>query len=600
MLASLYQQSSSPAPPLRIGLLLDTTAMERCFAEAIEHIQQSAFARIELVVFHADEQGKAAAQQIRRPLPARALAILRDERKRGALLYALYERWDSRRIHAADNPFATVDCSALIAGIDRLSVVPIGKKFVHRFPEESLRIIRDKRLDVLVRFGFGILRGEILTAARCGIWSYHHGDNDYYRGGPAYFWEVYEGNPISGAILQILSEQLDAGKVLYKGYFATLLGISVAQNRLAPGWGATTFLIQKLRELHERGLEQVEHNALPLSPYLGKKKLYSLPTNLEMLRWLGPALLSKLAKRLTTRTSVLHWRLAVRKGGKKLFDSGSAPDISDFRWMEAPRGRFYADPFLIEADGRMWVFFEDFDYHTERGIISCAEMLDDGTLGVRPALAMPFHLSYPCIFRAEGQYYMIPESAANRTISLYRAVRFPDQWQLEKELFRASAVDTTVLAEGGLYWFFVTLEEPRGFATQMWLFSANSLTGEWTSHPANPIFTDARRNRGAGAIFRHNRKLIRPSQDCTVTYGRSFTFNEILQLDREHYREAPMITVSPQSVRNLKGTHTYAQAGDIEMIDGCTLVPRSRVIGGGNQPAIPENAIISTPGGAVR
>jgi hypothetical protein len=84
-----------------------------------------------------------------------------------------------------------------------------------------------------------------------------------------------------------------------------------------------------------------------------------------------------------------------------------------------------------------------------------------------------------------------------------------------------------------------------------------------------------------------------------VTYGRSFTFNEILQLDREHYREAPMITVSPQSVRNLKGTHTYAQAGDIEMIDGCTLVPRSRVIGG-NQPAIRENVIISTPGGAVR
>ena len=37
------------------------------------------------------------------------------------------------------------------------------------------------------------LRGEI---ARHGVWSYHHGDNRFYRGGPPGFWEVMEDQPV--------------------------------------------------------------------------------------------------------------------------------------------------------------------------------------------------------------------------------------------------------------------------------------------------------------------------------------------------------------------------------------------------------------------
>jgi methionyl-tRNA formyltransferase len=73
-----------------------------------------------------------------------------------------------------------VDCSTLLTGIESIEVKPVGKKFIH------------KELGVLLRFGFNILSGEILTVARYGVWSYHHGDNDYYRGGPPHFWELVE------------------------------------------------------------------------------------------------------------------------------------------------------------------------------------------------------------------------------------------------------------------------------------------------------------------------------------------------------------------------------------------------------------------------
>jgi hypothetical protein len=160
--------------------------------------------------------------------------VLGDRQRRRQLLYSWYTKWDQRNISPNDDPQAPVDCTARLASIDRMVVDPIGKRFVHRFPDDALKLIRKKDLDMILRFGFNILRGDILTAAQYGVWSYHHGDNDYYRGGPAHFWELHEGNPISAGVLQRLTEDLDSGLVLCKGYFATQQGFSLVRNRVQP------------------------------------------------------------------------------------------------------------------------------------------------------------------------------------------------------------------------------------------------------------------------------------------------------------------------------------------------------------------------------
>jgi hypothetical protein len=168
---------------------------------------------------------------------------------------------------------------------------------------------------------------------------------------------------------------------------------------------------------------------------------------------------------------------------------------------------------------------------------------------------------------------MLPETGANGTVELYRCTRFPDQWELVKVLFRGQIKDTTLLIHSGVYWFFATFQEPRGLATQLWLFSAETLTGEWKAHPANPISTDVRNSRGAGAILEHQGKLFRPSQDCSKGYGYSFTLNEITALDRDHYAEVPYRTVNPVWAPGLIGTHTYSRACNTEVIDGCAPLP---------------------------
>ena len=65
------------------------------------------------------------------------------------------------------------------------------------------------------------LKGEILNICRLGIISFHHGDNNFNRGGPPGFWEVFNREPSTGFIIQRLTEEIDGGDVIFKGKITT-------------------------------------------------------------------------------------------------------------------------------------------------------------------------------------------------------------------------------------------------------------------------------------------------------------------------------------------------------------------------------------------
>src|SRR5207245_5115588 len=125
-------------------------------------------------------------------------------------------------------------------------------------------------------------------------------------------------------------------------------------------------VIRKLHELHENGWDSVRVKSLPSGPYLGKRNLYRAPTNAEMVRWLAPKLASKVLKRALRRPAVYHWRIGIRPRACAIDTALSLglgkQEFRGFRWLESPRGHFWADPFLLEHDGTAWLFFEDFRY----------------------------------------------------------------------------------------------------------------------------------------------------------------------------------------------------------------------------------------------
>lgn len=91
-------------------------------------------------------------------------------------------------------------------------VEPIRDGSWSRLPEEHVEEIATEA-DVVVRYGFGLIEGDILTAPRDGVLSFHPADIRRYRGlGPP---QAYvDGCTTVGVTLQRLSDGIDDGEII--------------------------------------------------------------------------------------------------------------------------------------------------------------------------------------------------------------------------------------------------------------------------------------------------------------------------------------------------------------------------------------------------
>jgi hypothetical protein len=553
---------------LRIGIMLDSYVSSAWVAKIIEDIQASSFARIELVVLNTPPPA------VRPPLGKR----LGNHWK--LTLFHRYEQWDYKRNKTTPDAKATADLSPLLADVPNITVHPLRKGFTDRIPDDELESIRSHRLDVLFRFGFRIIRGGILGAAQYGVWSFHHDDNLEYRGGPPLFWEIYEQNPVSGTILQILTDSLDGGRVIYRGHSSTDKS-SLYRNRNPIYWKTAEYALRRLHDLNERGMEYIE--SLPTYreeiPYI--RGIYRTPNALKMAGFVLRLFSESLRARVSARLGGSHpqWFLAIRRRTTV----HSFDDATGYKLIMPPSDRFYADPFLFKKDGKTFLFLEDLRYSEGRALISYCELSSDGTPGpVIEVLRRPYHLSYPFLFEENGEIYMIPETKGNRTVELYRATDFPTKWTLETILLSdIYAVDATIQKIGVKYWMFVGISNGRySNCDELGIFFSDALKGPWTPHPANPVVSDVRSARPAGAFFYDQGRLIRPSQDCAKAYGYATVFSEVLTLTETEYEERPIARLDPGWVKGNLGTHTYTRTDEFEVIDGnfaakISIVPSS-------------------------
>src|SRR4030095_11185023 len=101
---------------------------------------------------------------------------------------------------------------------------------------------------------------------------------------------------------------------------------------------------------------------------------------------------------------------------------------------------------------------------------------------------------------------MVPESSSNGTVDLYRASRFPYQWEFVRHLIEHTAlIDATLLFHEHRWWLFANVSNHAFTSTndQLFLYYAVSLlSGEWVAHPKNPVATHIGNCRPAGRIFR--------------------------------------------------------------------------------------------------
>lgn len=262
-----------------------------------------------------------------------------------------------------------------------------------------------------------------------------------------------------------------------------------------------------------------------------------------------------------------HWNVALRR-------DGASPEpgfnLADWRPLPVDPDIFYADPFVFEEAGKIWLFAEACPYATGKGVIVRAEVSAEGEAGpFRTVIEQPWHLSYPFVFRMDGDIWLVPESAARGGLEMYRASAFPDQWVLERRLFEdLRLVDATFFEHEGRLWLFAGVIGDNGGSSwdELFAWHAPGLDGPWTPHGLNPIKSDCRGARPAGRPLRLGGRLLRPAQRCERSYGEALVWYEIGALTPDLFIETELALWRARGT-GLSGPHTADLSGRIAAID---------------------------------
>ena len=165
---------------------------------------------------------------------------------------------------------------------------------------------------------------------------------------------------------------------------------------------------------------------------------------------------------------------------------------------------------------------------------------------------------------------MLPEGYRSGCLTLYRCVRFPDRWEPAHRILDVPAIDATVVRHDGKWWMFHALPGPEDRAMrELHVVFADTLTGPWTQHPANPVRSGFHASRPGGTAFEANGALHLPIQDCAGTYGAAINLLRIDTLTTDAFEASVVRRFEAADLLTgyADGFHTLSGCGDTTFID---------------------------------
>ena len=264
---------------IRVGIMLDDLRIEYWVYKILEDIASSYYASLELVVVNKNRDGNPSE-------PGKS----REERKN--LFYYAWTRWENRIHRPQPDAFSPADTQKILGNVPLIEIQPHRGKHSDRIEGEDIERIEKFSPDVILQFGSRILKGDILKAARYGIWSYYHGDTTVLRGGPPGFWETFGRMGERGVILQRLTEDPCNGVELYRS-FLPLQSLFINENNNNCYLKSSLFVPRTLKKLFHEGEDAFfadrERESKKLVFY--NQVNYSAPTNGAFSRMVIPHLL---------------------------------------------------------------------------------------------------------------------------------------------------------------------------------------------------------------------------------------------------------------------------------------------------------------------
>ena len=265
-------------------------------------------------------------------------------------------------------------------------------------------------------------------------------------------------------------------------------------------------------------------------------KLYKIDSNLLLIKYLWkihlPSLLTLLIAKLTS-PALSRWSVAYAH------HNNFSKSLWRYKQIKNPKGRFLADPFVINNKDQAYVFVEDFFYKDNKGRISVIKVTKNDYEFLGVVLEEDFHLSFPYVFKDDDSFYMVPETSANCEIRLYKSKNFPFEWEYEKTLMSNVDAADTMLFKCESKWFMLTnicSANIRDHQSELHIFYSDDLKSDnWLPiSKGNPVIFDSQKARNGG-FFVNESKLYRVSQSHGKAHYGKLRVNEVVRISEEEY-----------------------------------------------------------------
>lgn len=216
---------------------------------------------------------------------------------------------------------------------------------------------------------------------------------------------------------------------------------------------------------------------------------------------------------------------------------------------------FQADPFLIEKDDKLYVFYEAFSFRNSKGTLRCRildrELVELDDIRLEGFDDLMCHLSFPYLIHINDQLFMIPESSERKEVILFKSIEFPARWKQVKVLISDTELTDNIFISVNetCYLLSTTMDN------EIIIHSADHLYGQWQRiNPALKVSNH--HHRGAGAPYHVDNRIFFLTQECTPeTYGKSIYIKELVTLNDANFDEN-LIEQINSSINHSDGVHT--------------------------------------------
>lgn len=263
-----------------------------------------------------------------------------------------------------------------------------------------------------------------------------------------------------------------------------------------------------------------------------------------------------------------EWYVAIRPHAV----SGILDLTREFHVLNNTWRYWCADPFVIDWEGKTYVFMEAFDRITQKGSIAY-RVIESGKVGpIQICIDNPYHMSYPMLYTFENEIFMIPESHKNGQLTIYRALRFPDMWEPVDTILRDRMVcDTNYLRKDGKeYLLTMPIKGERFVYDTLELYYRES-DRRWTLCANSPFVLGTDRARNGGNFYNAEGMLLRPSQNCGNSYGEKLVLNRVREISDINYVEEIIREIAAGDIQvdcgKYDGIHTFNCSDTYDVID---------------------------------